>query len=121
MKLLKLVIKNFPFKTNPNDCVLNISDKVKDINDINKIQLMIDLKQEDVTHFGIICDNCNKKDFKGIRYKCLDCDDYDNCEKCHKDNKHIEGHKFEPIYRSNRFPFKNIVTHIVTEDNKNNR
>lgn len=33
-------------------------------------------------HIGITCDFCNKKNFKGYRYKCLECSDYDLCDFC---------------------------------------
>ena len=28
-------------------------------------------------HMGVSCDSCGKRDFKGFRYKCLECKDYD--------------------------------------------
>ncbi|THH31949.1 hypothetical protein EUX98_g2227 [Antrodiella citrinella] len=33
-------------------------------------------------HAYITCDVCRAHDFSGIRFKCLECDDYDMCEKC---------------------------------------
>lgn len=41
------------------------------------------------------CDVCSKQ-IIGIRYKCLDCRDYDECSKCRGDNNtcHAEGHMF---------------------------
>ena len=36
-------------------------------------------------HMGITCDNCNKHNFSGRRFKCMICDDFDLCETC-------EGH-----------------------------
>lgn len=33
-------------------------------------------------HTGVVCDRCRHKDFYGIRYKCMDCKDYDVCGEC---------------------------------------
>lgn len=34
------------------------------------------------THRGITCDDCHQKDFEGLRFKCLVCNNYDLCEVC---------------------------------------
>jgi hypothetical protein len=34
------------------------------------------------THSGIICDKCRIRDFSGVRYKCVNCRDYDLCSSC---------------------------------------
>lgn len=36
----------------------------------------------ETVHYNIVCDGCNKKNFKGRRYKCLVRPDYDLCEDC---------------------------------------
>jgi len=43
------------------------------------------------------CDNCNAK-IRGIRYKCLVCDDFDLCETCEQlPNVHNDTHNFVKI------------------------
>ncbi|KAK3928769.1 E3 ubiquitin-protein ligase KCMF1 [Frankliniella fusca] len=33
---------------------------------------------------GVSCDSCSKRDFRGRRYKCLVCYDYDLCSSCYE-------------------------------------
>ena len=42
-------------------------------------------------HVGVICDGCNRSPIIGIRYKCLECFDYDLCETC-ADRQLIHAH-----------------------------
>ncbi|CAF1353072.1 unnamed protein product, partial [Didymodactylos carnosus] len=44
-----------------------------------------------IRHIGVICDGCDQTPLVGIRYKCLQCYDYDLCEKC-SDQKLIHQH-----------------------------
>lgn len=34
-------------------------------------------------HEGVKCDMCNKDNITGVRYKCMECPNYDMCENCH--------------------------------------
>jgi len=42
-------------------------------------------------HVGVICDGCNRSPIIGVRYKCLECFDYDLCETC-ADRQLIHAH-----------------------------
>eukprot|EP01080_Neovahlkampfia_damariscottae_P009925 gene9925-2246_t len=55
---------------------------------------LIEVEDNTVNH-NISCDKCRKKNFKGRRYKCLNCYDYDLCESCYKLNEHTAGHGFK--------------------------
>jgi hypothetical protein len=35
-------------------------------------------------HEGVSCDSCLKGNFRGRRYKCLVCYDYDLCAACYE-------------------------------------
>jgi len=52
-----------------------------------------------VVHSQVICDHCKTNGIKGPRYKCIDCHNYDLCERCYDDGKHVKTHIFERIAR----------------------
>lgn len=60
-----------------------------------------DYKQ--TSHMGITCDGCNKRRFPGVRFKCLECDDFDYCSSCICKSRayevHDPTHHFFPISR----------------------
>lgn len=37
----------------------------------------------DGRHLGFICDSCGETDFRGARFNCAECSDYDLCAACH--------------------------------------
>ena len=45
-------------------------------------------------HNGSVCNGCGDFPIIGIRYKCVECKDFDFCEKCHAENKFIHKHPF---------------------------
>lgn len=49
-------------------------------------------------HIHVECDGCDKAIVSGIRYKCLECPDYDLCEQCIMNRFFIhEGHRFVKV------------------------
>ena len=50
-------------------------------------------------HFGVKCNNCGMENIKGIRYKCINCPDFDLCQKCENEISHIPNHIFIKIRR----------------------
>lgn len=54
-------------------------------------------------HPGIICDGCNNN-IRGIRYKCMECPDYDLCSSCEHTGLHTD-HNMMKIIKPNRAPF----------------
>lgn len=43
-------------------------------------------------HVGVICDGCQARDFYGVRYRCLNCADYDLCDRCYAQRETIHPH-----------------------------
>eukprot|EP00794_Sanderia_malayensis_P016594 gene16594-18283_t len=60
-----------------------------------------------VTHNGVICDECNKSNIKGSRWKCSVCFDYDLCNRCYCKGRHSLNHAFNRIDKS-RGPMVNV-------------
>ncbi|CAL1694541.1 unnamed protein product [Somion occarium] len=54
-----------------------------------------------VHHYHVTCDGCETSNFEGVRYKCVQCDDYDLCQKCIASPsarvRHDTGHSFWPV------------------------
>jgi len=62
---------------------------------VNKVRLEIQGKEESgpvvpetVVHKHVRCDGCGKFPFAGIRYKCIECADFDFCEECEAKIEH---------------------------------
>lgn len=54
-----------------------------------------------VFFLGVSCDSCLKGNFRGRRYKCLACYDYDLCETCYEagatNTRHTPDHPMQCI------------------------
>lgn len=55
-------------------------------------------------HFGVTCDGC-EGEVRGLRYKCLNCPDYDLCSKCKVTGLHSEH---EMLMIETPFPFMGV-------------
>ncbi|XP_038061237.1 E3 ubiquitin-protein ligase MIB2-like [Patiria miniata] len=64
----------------------------------HKFDLRIfDNAQRGVKHPRVACDGCLENGVVGIRWKCLQCDDYDLCHSCYNECKHDLDHPFMRI------------------------
>ena len=62
-----------------NSIVLEVSKKSK---------LNAKKSKKKIIHNGIKCDNCGIFPITGIRYKCMECENFNFCENCEKNNTH---------------------------------
>ncbi|KAI0962257.1 hypothetical protein AcV7_001138 [Taiwanofungus camphoratus] len=84
-------------------CITCISSNIRDEHPIrhsfHPIRKAHDLEQ--IIHVGIHCNVCDVDPIVGVRYKCLECDDYDLCAGClssaSQREKHDLSHAFFPI------------------------
>uniref|UniRef100_A0A914C3W3 ZZ-type domain-containing protein n=1 Tax=Acrobeloides nanus TaxID=290746 RepID=A0A914C3W3_9BILA len=63
-------------------------------NDISDDESTDDESEPNEIHTGIDCDECSKR-VKGIRYKCVECPDYDLCNTC----EDCEQHTYHTLIR----------------------
>ncbi|OAD58844.1 E3 ubiquitin-protein ligase MIB2 [Eufriesea mexicana] len=54
-----------------------------------------------VKHANIICDGCKRHGIIGIRWKCVQCCDYDLCTQCYMADVHDLNHCFERFQTAN--------------------
>lgn len=54
----------------------------------------------DVVHLNVTCDGCNAQPIVGLRYKCVQCPNFDLCFSCHKVDEHAFRHFFKLIKES---------------------
>ncbi|XP_063987634.1 E3 ubiquitin-protein ligase MIB2 [Diachasmimorpha longicaudata] len=63
--------------------------------------LVFDNAAAGVLHDNIVCDGCKRPDFVGIRWKCVQCFDYDLCTQCYMDDVHDLRHVFQRFQTAN--------------------
>ena len=49
-------------------------------------------KNEKITHNNIICNNCYSQNIQGLRFVCAECENFNLCENCEKNNVHFPNH-----------------------------
>lgn len=58
---------------------------------------ILDSAPTGVKHDGTMCDSCRQQPIYGIRWKCIDCRNYDLCSMCYHGEKHVLRHRFARI------------------------
>ena len=52
-----------------------------------------DTPDEVVNEWMVVCKGCKKYPIPGIRWKCMECANYDLCGACHSSGAHLPDHK----------------------------
>lgn len=72
---------------------------------------------------GVSCDSCLKGNFRGKRYKCLVCYDYDLCATCYEagatTTRHTADHSMQCILTRNDFGKSATTPMFSTYSNEN--
>ncbi|KAK3087525.1 hypothetical protein FSP39_007020 [Pinctada imbricata] len=55
---------------------------------------LYDNKASGIKFDGVTCDGCLENNVRGIRWKCVQCEDYDLCTSCYHGEEHDREHEF---------------------------
>ena len=55
-------------------------------------------------HTGTSCDSCGTANFRGSRFKCQECPDFDLCQPCYEGGRHDRTHPFFHFAAVGRLP-----------------
>ncbi|XP_052862143.1 E3 ubiquitin-protein ligase mind-bomb isoform X2 [Anopheles cruzii] len=58
---------------------------------------ILDSAPTGIKHEGTMCDTCRQQPIFGIRWKCVECTNYDLCSICYHSDKHHLRHRFHRI------------------------
>merc|ERR1712137_718388 len=96
--LKQLLGENSPISAIVNNLIQNSEEIIEHVVDSRSLEEEEEEEPAKVVHHAI-CDNCNRT-IVGIRFKCVQCPDFDFCEACEgPDSGHDESHIFAKIYR----------------------
>ena len=103
--------KKSSFFTPQNMEISSTNDDLKEINaKLSEIKKELDVMKykestRHIIHQGIVCNNCNKNNIHGIRFKCFTCQDYNICEDCERylNYIHDNSHFFIRIHDTSLF------------------
>ncbi|XP_071111879.1 E3 ubiquitin-protein ligase MIB2-like [Haliotis cracherodii] len=56
--------------------------------------LVFDSGPTGVKQKGVTCDGCRDENFTGLRWKCMECRDFDLCSECYNTDIHDKSHAF---------------------------
>ena len=109
--------------TNNDQKITKLDEKIKKLEKkIDTISLNISKRKYlEITHYGIVCNNCQKQNMNGIRYMCGNCQQYNLCHKCiiYAEEIHPTNHFFIRIPDSRLWNQMNNARQQVPPQNFN--
>ena len=97
---------------------LELEGKLQSLNHLREVPVGSENGRKvtvETTHMNITCDKCHTSNFKGRRFKCLVCPDFDLCEKC--EHSHIHGHPM--IRMTSNTPYSRKIDWVMNFVRKN--
>lgn len=58
-------------------------------------------KNNEIKHYGYMCDECESDPIIGTRIHCEECEDYDLCERCYMKGLHKQ-HRMVKVVNTNK-------------------
>ena len=105
------IVENFPEKkkqTNYSEILEktletqlnNLKENLKNMLNEEQLQKLAQIyeaknenkENEKITHNNIICNNCYSQNIQGLRFVCAECENFNLCENCEKNNVHFPNH-----------------------------
>lgn len=108
---IKELVRN-KMKDLEDNIVQDIYKSIKTQMNLNEEKYNIELNQNELIHKDIKCNQCNEENIKGIRYKCLQCQNFNLCSNCEAKNEHDPNHIFIKI----RKPLKDEEELLMKEN-----
>lgn len=56
-------------------------DEIK-VEEVKPVEIKVEPTEPQAIHWGVVCDHCQAVNIKGVRHKCVDCNNYDLCTNC---------------------------------------
>ena len=102
-----------------NQTISTLDEKIKKLETkIDTISLNISKRKYlEISHQGIICNNCRMENINGIRYLCGNCQQYNLCDKCiiYAEEIHPNNHFFIRIPDSRIWNHMNNIPQQPTQ------
>ncbi|RWS07269.1 E3 ubiquitin-protein ligase MIB2-like protein, partial [Dinothrombium tinctorium] len=73
-----------------------------------------------VRHPNMFCNACKKHGIAGMRWKCLDCENYNLCTSCYMSDKHDLNHVFARFETNNSIGFSCLISVEMTKRSSKN-
>ena len=88
---IKELVRN-KMKDLEDNIVQDIYKSIKMQMNLNEGKKIDNLNQNEIIHHNITCNNCGMENIKGIRFRCLQCQNFNLCNNCEQNCEHSPDH-----------------------------